>query len=401
MIDQHNRRPRRDVARRARLAFVAAGSVASALVLLLSCGGGGAGSGTSGGETEVPGTRPERLTLLLEDLGNRVVVPRYASMTTAFGALENRAAEFCAAPSAGGLDGLRAAWREATERWIEASIIQFGPIQEDNRRLRIEFWPDRNDNVPRSVRQVLARTDELTAETITRMSVAAQGLPAMEEVIFTPDVDVLATFTTDASATRRCDLVEAIAGNLHTIAETVEAEWRRSGGGWVDQLARAGRGSDVFATREAAIEEVVNSLVTVVEVTKNNRIGDPLGGETIADARPFRAESFLSANSFPNIISAVEGLQAAYTGHDNFGFDDYLKELDRVTLNTEIETEFRAVLEIAAQIPVPLAEAVLDEAYRPVVVDLFDRATLLTRLIKNQLSAAMQVTVGFNENDGD
>lgn len=384
--------------RRRRLApLVAAG----AAMLVLSCGGGGAGSGTSGGETEVPGTRPERLSLLLADLAERVVVPRYATMSRTFAALDDDAAAFCAAPDAAGLESLRASWRASIEAWIEASIIQFGPIRDDNRRLRIQFWPDANNNVARAVQQMLARTDELNAETLSGQSVAAQGLPALEELLFDPDLDVLASFTTGERAARRCTFTVAITGNLRSIAAAIEGEWRRTGGGWVDQLARAGRGSDAFATREAAIEEVVNSLVTVVEVTKNNRIGDPLGGETVADAKPFRAESFLSANSFANVISAVRGLEAAYTGDGRFGFDDYLKELDRVTLDTEIETEFRAVLERADAIPVSLADAVGDEAYRAQVVDLFDRATLLTRLIKNQLSAAMQVTVGFNENDGD
>ena len=78
-----------------------------------------------------------------------------------------------------------------------------------------------------------------------------------------------------------------------------------------------------------------------------------------------------------------------------------MTELGRPALNAQIENGFRAVREIADTIPVPLAEAVQDEAERARVVELFDRATTLTRLIKNELSAAMQVTVGFNENDGD
>ena len=142
-------------------------------------------------------------------------------------------------------------------------------------------------------------------------------------------------------------------------------------------------------------------MVASVEVTKNNRIADPLGSESAADAKPFRAESLLSANSLANVIAAIRGLQASYDAGDEFGFDDYLDALGSVTLSTQIESELRAVQRLAAAIPVPLAEAVQDESLRPQVVELLDRATVLTRLVKNQLSAAMQVTVGFNENDGD
>ena len=50
----------------------------------------------SGGDDEVPGTRPERLTLLLETLASRVVVPRYAAMTSAFSGLDEAAQSWAA-----------------------------------------------------------------------------------------------------------------------------------------------------------------------------------------------------------------------------------------------------------------------------------------------------------------
>ncbi|MEW6273045.1 MAG: imelysin family protein [Thermodesulfobacteriota bacterium] len=400
----------RDGLRRASRSPVASAAVALPLALVLAtCGGGGSGStGGSGGSSggggldDIPGSRPERITLLLEELGNRVVVPRYAAMSRAFTALEEATSGFCAAPSSAGLGAARAAWRAAIGAWLEASIIQFGPIRDDNRRLRIEFWPDGNNNVRRSVQQILARDDALDAATLASQSVAGQGLPALEQLLFEPDADVLAAFTTEARAPRRCAYATAIAGNLQRIGAAVESEWRRSEGGWVDQLARAGRGSDAFPDRDAAVEEVVNSLVTVVEVTKNNRIGDPLGGDAVTEAKPFRAESFASGNSLANVVHAVRGLEAVYSGDGGFfGFDDYLRALESLRLNREILDEMETVVELADAIPAPLAGAVQDEMLRPRVVELFDHATTLTRLLKNQLPQVMQVTVGFNENDGD
>jgi predicted lipoprotein len=368
----------------------------------LSCGGGGGASGGGGVGDDIPGSRPERLTLLLEELGDRVVVPRYADMAEAFAILETATGDFCRAPSSAALDTVRGAWRGAMGAWLEASVVQFGPIRDDNRRLRIEFWPDGNNNVRRSVQQILARDDALDADVLAAQSVAGQGLPALEQLLFEEGVDVLTAFTGDPRAGRRCTYARAIASNLQRIAAAVESEWRRSGGGWVDQLARAGRGSDAFATRDAAVEEVVNSLVTVVEVTKNNRIGDPLGGDTIADAKPFRAESRLSGSSLANVVRAVRGLALVYTGgRESFGFDDYLLALDSVRLNREIADELENVAQLAEAIPAPLAQAVQDEALRPRVIELFEHATTLTRLLKNQLPQVMQVTVGFNENDGD
>src|SRR6185369_15160323 len=106
---------------------------------------------------------------------------------------------------AAGLTSVQDGWRHAMDAWLAASIVQFGPIHDDNRRLRIEFWPDANNNVSRSVQQVLARDDELTPATLAGQSVAAQGLSAYEQLVFAADGDdVLASFTTAPRAARRC-----------------------------------------------------------------------------------------------------------------------------------------------------------------------------------------------------
>lgn len=365
-------------------------------LIALSCGGGVGG----GQQSSLPTTQPGRLTRLLEDLAARVVVPRYEAMTAAFVDLDAVTDAFCTAPGEERLESTRGAWRRAMESWVEASVFLLGPVGDDNRDLRVEFWPDANNNVPRGVEQMLVRDDVLSAETLARQSVAAQGLPALEVLLFESDLDVLASFTSGARASRRCAYARAITGNLLGIARAIGDGWT-SDGGYAAQLARAGRGSDVFATREAAIDEVVNGLVTALSVTRDDRLADPLGGATAADAKPFRAESVLSGNSLANVAAALRGLQAIYDAGNGFGFDDYLRDSGRDALASSIAAEFAALQTGIASIPVPLADAVQDETMRPAVVALVDHATTLSGLIATDLSEAMDVTIGFNENDGD
>lgn len=369
-------------------------AIVGVALIALSCGGG------LGSDAQLPTTQPGRLTKILDDLAYAVAVPQYQATTAAFVELQGTTAAFCASPDASGLEAVRGAWRRAMESWVTASTIELGPIGDDNRDLRVAFWPDANNNVARAVEQQLLRDDELSAATLAQQSVAGQGLPAFERLLFEPDADVLAAFTTGDRAARRCTYAQAIAGNLVAIARAVEDGWTAEGG-YAHQLAFAGRGSDVFATREAAIDDVVNGLVTTLAVTRDGRIGDPLGGDTAADAKPFRAESFLSGNSLADLAAAVRGAGATYDAGGAFGFDDYLRSSGRDALAAEITAELRDLQARIAAIPVPLAAAVVDDAYRPAVVGLLDRATALTRLIESELSAAMDVTIGFNENDGD
>lgn len=369
-------------------------AIVGVALIALSCGGG------LGSDAQLPTTQPGRLTKILDDVAYAVAVPQYQAMTAAFVELQGATAAFCAAPDAPGLEATRGAWRRAMASWVTASTIELGPIGDDNRDLRIAFWPDANNNVARAVAQQLLRDDALTAATLAQQSVAGQGLPAFERLLFEPDTDVLAAFTTGERAARRCAYAQAIAGNLVAIARAVEDGWTAERG-YATQLASAGRGSDVFATREAAIDDVVNGLVTALAITRDGRIADPLGGETATDAKPFRTESFLSGNSLADLAAAVRGAGATYDAGGAFGFDDYLRSSGRDALAAEITAELRDLQARIAAIPVPLATAVADDAYRPAVVALLDRATALTRLIESELSAAMDVTIGFNENDGD
>ena len=343
------------------LAGVAA-AAALALGAMHGCGGGGSSSSDAGfGYSDV-----------LAATGDEVIVPGYAAMAGRMAALESSAAAYCAAPSASGLDGLRTAWRDAIGAWLEVSWLDFGPIENDNRRLRIEFWPDANGNVRRSVDQVLARTEPVTEAVLANQSVAAQGLPALELLLFDPPAGALDAFLDPASGARRCAYAVAIAANLSTIADAVHDEWRRDGGGFVDQVALAGKGSTAFASAAAAMEELVNAVVASVEQTKNDRLGVPLGVDGAA-ARPDSAESRPSGNSLPNVEHALAGMRRALAGA-SLDVDAYLRQIGRVDLASRIEREFDATEARTRAIPVPLSDALADPAYGDDLTALFDDA---------------------------
>jgi predicted lipoprotein len=370
------------------------GTIVGVALIALSCGGG------LGNNADLPTTQRGRLTLILEDLAYAVAVPQYQAMTASFVDLQSATDAFCAAPDAAGLERTRAAWRHGMETWLTASTVSLGPIGDENRDLRIEFWPDANNNVSRAVDQMLLRDDVLTADVLARQSVAAQGLPALELLLFDPETDALTAFTNGDRAARRCVYARAITGNLVTIAQQVEAGWTGDGG-YAVQLASSGRGSDVFATREAAIDEVVNQLVATLGVVRGNRIADPLGGGTAAEAKPFRAESVPSGNSLANISAVLRGVASTLGAGPRFGFVHYLRDSSRDALAAQLTGAIDTAQSLVAAIPVPLADAVQDDAQRPRVVELLDQTAALAKLVEIDLSAAMDVTIGFNENDGD
>jgi predicted lipoprotein len=369
-------------------------AVAIAAGAMHGCGGGGGGSGGGTGEQGAPG-----YPAILSATGEEIIIPLYEAMASRTATLESSARGFCTAPTASALESFRGAWRDAIASWLEVTWIEIGPIKSQNRRLRIHFWPDANNNVRRSVDQLLARSEPLTEAFLSGQTVAGQGFPALELLLFDPGRDALADFTAPETGARRCDYAVAIAANLSTIADELVAEWRRDGGNFVDQLALAGNGSTAFASPAAAVEELINVVVSSIEQTKNDRLGGPLGADGTSP-RPERAESRPSGNSLPNVIHAVEGLRAAISGA-SFDVDAYLRQIGRVQLADRIRAEMDETVALASSVSQPLAEAVTNPDQADELAALFDAATRLTRTLKNDLSFALGVTIGFNMNDGD
>jgi predicted lipoprotein len=204
---------------------------------------------------------------------------------------------------------------------------------------------------------------------------------------------------------RGCDAVRAIVQNVRAIAADVEAAWRPTRGGYAEDLARSGAQGGAFASRAAAIEEVVNSMITVVERTKNDRLGKPLGLPGAGNPVLARAESHRSRTSLANVGAVLDALRRFYLGGEGteqgFGFDDFLRLGGEASLDGEIERLFDGALARARGLPPSLSDVVADPARRTDAAQLFDEVTQLTQLIKNDLSEATGVVVGFNENDGD
>jgi predicted lipoprotein len=388
-----------------RILFVSiAGAAALWVAFAAAQGCGGSGSDEivlEGFETE----RTRQLSQILTQLGEVVIPGMYAALQAELGVLEEDAKRFCAAPDTTGLESLRASWRQVMAAWARARVITFGPIEEENRRLRIQFWPDGNANVPRAVAQLLEVETPITAELLARRPAPAQGLSAMEYLLFDPAENPLAAFQAAGTGPRRCALATAIAANLESVVHETITAWDRAGGGWVDQLVLAGRGSTTFVKRGDAIDEIVGGILAVMVETRDRRLQDPLGVGSDSGPKPERSEAALGGISLDLIIDTLDGIERVYRGGEpraaDFGLDNLLRETGQEGLDLEIRERFDGVIDTASAIPVSLVDALRTPEGRTQVEAVVAAVKGLNRLLERDLVSATGVTVGFNANDGD
>lgn len=142
------------------------------VLFLSACSGGGGGEGpttttggsvSSGVEVNPPTADSSNNFKLLYQAAYNVVFPGYQALSGRFSGLQSALSAFCATPDAAGLAAARTAWRQAMDTWMEIALVQLGPIGRDNGELRIQFFPDSNNNVVRSTDRLLAGSEPVTS----------------------------------------------------------------------------------------------------------------------------------------------------------------------------------------------------------------------------------------------
>lgn len=334
---------------------------------------------------EVGTLREERLRLF-EAVGQDVFAPYYADFIDTTAALADTVEGYCDAPS-GDVADVAAAWRAAMSAWQHAQFLAVGPVEEDNRRFRIQLFPDANDAVQRGVATLLGGSEAITEAVVQSSSVGAQGLPALEYLIYGD----AAPLTDAASAPRRCALAVAIARNLRTIAAEIGAPWAAGGQMRADFASASG----FFLDDDDALVAVLEAIAVQAEFIADRKLGRPWMLRNAAGL-----ESHLAAHSKENVQANTAALAALFdAGGDDYRVRDYLR---RAHDDESIGQQMADALDDAQQRLATLAglEDILNGAESGDVDGLEDAYQRMADLALDAAVAA-GVELGFNSQDGD
>lgn len=320
------------------------------------------------------------------------LLPRYDTLLASAKAQQEAWEAFCAAPSQEGVATLKARFAAVSEGWSAVEFITFGPVMLSLRPDRFNLFPERRNAVGRSVAELLADpTDErLQPQRFFRLSAAAQGLPALERVLY--DDGAEGALLAGPEAARRCDIGRAVARNLATIAQEIRAGWGDKSEGLLAQLI-AGKADPVyFPDPNALLSQIVTDLAGAYQRVVDQRLLVVLG-KSADEAKPLLADrrrSGLSKETIVAILTSADALAQALSA----GLDPK----DRASLTATLQ-----VAEATAQgLPedIAAAAATTPEGRRTLqaAVAAFKAAQAG---IARPLAAGLGVPLGFNALDGD
>jgi predicted lipoprotein len=343
---------------------------------------------------------PASAGTLPADLGQRLadayIRPATAAFTARSTALQGRLAQWCAAGAPAGDRGqVDADFHRLLAAWARVEFLRFGPLVHDNRFERIFFWPDPRGLVARQLGAALKAADPaaLVPGALRSRSVAVQGLPAIEQLLFGEGAQAVSDGT--PASRYRCDLAAATAANVRDIATELQRDWSASGGAGRDFAAPAA-GNALYRSADEVAAEAFKALATGVKFLREAKLA-PMMGATPAEARAQRG-AFWRSNATARYLAAGAGglgdfyaaarLADSYAPAERSADESFLAEVGRA------QSHLQAVAAM------PLEDALTGTERRHVVLAQL-MADNLRNMIDEVIAPAFGVTLGFNALDGD
>lgn len=334
-------------------------------------------------------------TGLNEAVVDSYVLPRYAAFAGAAAELEASLNQSCAD---GRLEAEESAeaLHTAMDAWMEVQHLRFGPAMLFLRYERIEFWPDKRGTTRRHMAQVLSERDPAALEphTFANGSVAVQGFPALERLMFDSDEDVWAT-------PFGCQLVNAIGANLNSIASGLLSDWRDGETPYAQVVKTAAEGNESYFDAKEAALEFAKALRGALLLVEDYKLDRPLGDDPDS-VRTTRAESWRSARSLRNVRHNLESARALYRETRPVSFSSLLRAQPKgEELDAAISAALDRLVAAAAAEPDSLAAALeAPDGWQKLDAIRVETRQLL-ELLGGPLSEVLDLPIGFNSYDGD
>lgn len=321
-------------------------------------------------------------TKLVRDIVNGHIVPSYQNLAVSSQSLSKALQSSCAQPGGLAVPATQMAFKDVLADWMAVQHIRFGPAMLDDRFYRFQFWPDKHGQAAKQIRRRLAGPlkNIPDAGQISKTSVALQGLPALERILF-------ASRPMEPEQRKKaCKLATAIGFNLEDMARQTYNDWK----------------SYTQEDPKDVLDAVTRGLIEQLQIMTSLKLVRPLG-KSLEAARPRRSESWRSRMSLKNIKSNLEGLRDLLGGNEtNPGLASVLpNEGETLGIRAAIIAQLAYGIERLEASRIPLHDAVSAPESRKEVRSLVAQIDGIRELVLEQLVPALGLNMGFNAQDGD
>jgi uncharacterized protein len=336
-----------------------------------------------------------------------VIRPGYAAFGEATSALSGKVDTLCKQPSDVALKEARNAFATTVDAWSKVEIFRFGPINEDHRFDRLFYWPDPKSIGLKQVQDALAHRDQAATlpYELSKKSVALQGLPALEYLLYGDGADALAKGHQAVDGTQslpqiedeasfRCSFANSVATNVDRIAKNVIEGWCE-GSAYEKAFLTPSAGDPAYHAPKEVTLELYKAFATGIELVRDQKLAKALGSSPSV-ARP-KLAPFWRSGLIPNMIGNLDGVRLLFA---KGGFAQVVK-LDSPGVENSILFDLDHAIDVLEGINQPFAEAVTDEDTRAKLEALRVGLKSASATAGDIIARSAGLSFGFNAMDGD
>jgi len=335
-----------------------------------------------------------------------MIRPGYAALGEAMSALSGKVDTLCKQASDVALKEARNAFATTVDAWSKVEIFRFGPINEDHRFDRLFYWPDPKSIGLKQVQDALAHQAATLPYELSKKSVALQGLPALEYLLYGDGADALAKGHQAVDGTQslpqiedeasfRCSFANSVATNVDRIAKNMIEGWCE-GSAYEKAFLTPSAGDSAYHAPKEVTLELYKAFATGIELVRDQKLAKALGSSPSV-ARPKLAPFWRSGLTFPNMIGNLDGVRLLFA---KGGFAQVVK-LDSPGVENSILFDLDHAIDVLEGINQASAEAVTNEDTRAKFEALRVGLKSASATAGDIIARSAGRSFGFNAMDGD
>lgn len=333
---------------------------------------------------------------LVANYSANIIIPSYQDHLVKLDSLVASQQRFVSNKSITALEDMRQKFVDAYLSFQNVSAFEFGPAETN-------YYRSNSNTFPCDTPQINANISSGAYDLNTAANIDAKGFPALDYLLYgknKTDQQIVDLFTTDVNSTVRTNYLTQVISTQRASAVTILQTWNNSYKSTFDASTSSDIGSSIgFLT---------NQLNQDLEISKNFRIGVPLGKKTLGVILPEKCEAYYSKKSLELVKKSVLTCERIYFGNSlsgasGKGFDDYLDFLNAQynggSLNAAITNQFNVVKTKLNAIPETLDGSIVSNF--ATVDAAYIEVQRLVVLLKADMPSALGIVITYQDTDGD
>lgn len=274
---------------------------------------------------------------------------------------------------------IQSKWKDVARSFQRIRVFDFGPSMDASFNMKFGVFPSDTSVIENNI-----TSGSYDLSLIGNQN--AIGLDALDYLLFRANAKSIAD-----SNPAVWNYILALVTKMDSEASSIYTQWQTYRSTFVN-------GTGTSSTSPFSL--LVNAFSREFELTKNTKIGIPIGNLTLGIVQKGYIENRRSGISNELLVVNLESLQSIFKGTNSTnGFEDYLNEIEKSDVANTINSRFNYLISTAGSWTETI-ESKIDSSL-PELTAYYDYMQGTVVYLKTDMPSSFGVLITYQDNDGD